>query len=199
MTDTGEPDLLALTMERERQADFDLVRRAVAGEKEAFEQIYWRHHRRVFLICSKIIKDPSASEDLTQEVFVKLFRKMSTFRGEARLSTWLYRTAVNEALMHIRSRKSRREELTESGEVPEYFSNGGEARALLDRLTLEEAVEMLPRGYRNVFVLHDVNGFGHDEIAGLLGCAPGTSKSQLSKARTKLRRFLRHARVQPAR
>ena len=106
-------------------ADFELVQRAAKGDIAAFEEIYWGHHRVVYLTCLKIIKDPSHAEDLTQQVFVNLYRKMESFRGEAKLSTWLHRTAVNQALMLIRSQRSMKEDISETGEIPEPAAASG--------------------------------------------------------------------------
>jgi RNA polymerase sigma-70 factor, ECF subfamily len=175
-----------------RVADHRLVQMAVGGDPGAFEQIYWQHHRTVYYVCLKMIKDAATAEDLTQQVFLSLFRKMASFRGESKLSTWLHRTTVNQVLMHIRSQKAIKEAVTEDGSIPEPVPGGPSSpgESPIDRLMLEEAVGELPNGYREIFVLHDFEGFEHDEIADMLGCAPGTSKSQLSKARRKLRVLL---------
>jgi RNA polymerase sigma-70 factor (ECF subfamily) len=133
------------------------------------------------------------AEDLTQEVFIQLHRKIGSFRGEAAFTTWLHRLTVNQVLMHFRKRSVRSELTTEDGEMPDSIDPetiNPEAMPIVDRIGLENAIAQLPNGYRTVFVLHDVEGYEHEEIAKLLGCSAGTSKSQLHKARLKLRRLL---------
>jgi RNA polymerase sigma-70 factor (ECF subfamily) len=169
--------------------DLELAAQSAAGDVAAFEQLYERHRRRVYSLCLRMVGDVTEAEDITQEVFLQVFRKIGTFRGEAALTTWLHRLAVNHVLMHWRKRGIRSEEMTEEGDV------GGIARpyplSILDRIALEQAVQKLPPGYRLVFLLHDVEGYEHEEIAAMLGCSVGTSKSQLHKARLKLRSLLR--------
>jgi RNA polymerase sigma-70 factor (ECF subfamily) len=166
---------------------------AAAGDMEAFEKIYRRYHRRVYLICLRMTRNVSQSEDLAQDVFVQVFRKINTFRGESSFSTWLHRLAVNQVLMHFRKPSEKREQTTEDRNLPVQISAGTEnpgRMAILDRVWLEDVVKQLPEGYRRVFILHDVEGYEHEEIGRLLGCAVGTSKSQLHKARKKLRALL---------
>jgi RNA polymerase sigma-70 factor (ECF subfamily) len=169
--------------------DLELAAQSAAGDVAAFEQLYERHRRRVYSLCLRMVGDVTEAEDITQEVFLQVFRKIGTFRGEAALTTWLHRLAVNHVLMHWRKRGIRSEETTEEGNV------GGIARpyplSILDRIALEQAIQKLPPGYRLVFLLHDVEGYEHEEIAAMLGCSVGTSKSQLHKARLKLRSLLR--------
>jgi RNA polymerase sigma-70 factor (ECF subfamily) len=169
--------------------DLELAAQSAAGDVAAFEQLYERHRRRVYSLCLRMVGDVTEAEDITQEVFLQVFRKIGTFRGEAALTTWLHRLAVNHVLMHWRKRGIRSEETTEEGDV------GGIARpyplSILDRIALEQAIQKLPPGYRLVFLLHDVEGYEHEEIAAMLGCSVGTSKSQLHKARLKLRSLLR--------
>jgi RNA polymerase sigma-70 factor (ECF subfamily) len=169
--------------------DLELAAQSAAGDVAAFEQLYERHRRRVYSLCLRMVGDVTEAEDITQEVFLQVFRKIGTFRGEAALTTWLHRLAVNHVLMHWRKRGIRSEEMTEEGDV------GGIARpyplSILDRIALEQAIQKLPPGYRLVFLLHDVEGYEHEEIAAMLGCSVGTSKSQLHKARLKLRSLLR--------
>ena len=138
--------------------------------------------------------NPAEAEDLSQEVFVQVFRKLGTFRGESAFSTWLHRLTVNQVLMYFRKSRSRREQLTEDGELPERIVKGRNALTsspIIDRLALAEAIVKLAPGYRAVFVLHDVEGLQHLEIANILGCSVGSSKSQLHRARMKMRRLLR--------
>ena|SRR5215217_8109898 len=163
------------------------------GDIEAFEEIYQRHHKRVYSICFRMLQNASDAEDLTQQVFVQLFRKLHTFRGESSFTTWLHRLTVNQVLMHFRRRAVKTEKTTEDGSTPIRIVSGTEnpsRMALLDRIALNQAIGQLPPGYRMVFILHDVEGFEHDQIGKMLGCAVGTSKSQLHKARQRLRQLL---------
>jgi RNA polymerase sigma-70 factor (ECF subfamily) len=134
------------------------------------------------------------AEDLAQEVFIQLYRKAGSFRGESAFTTWLHRLTVNQVLMHFRRRGVRMEQVTEDGESPQQVVQGTENPSqmpVVDRIALDKAISQLPPGYRSVFVLHDVEGHEHEEVARLLGCSVGTSKSQLHKARMKLRQLLR--------
>jgi RNA polymerase sigma-70 factor, ECF subfamily len=173
--------------------DTDLARRAAGGDMRAFEELYRRHNRRVYSLCLRMTQNVSEAEDLAQEVFVHLFRKVGSFRGESAFTTWLHRLTVNKVLMHFRKRKARDERMTDDGEVPEQAVLGTENAAripVIDRIALDAAIAQLPPGYRAVFILHDVEGHEHTEVARMLGCSVGTSKSQLHKARLKLRRLL---------
>ena len=166
---------------------------AAAGDVEAFEQIYLRHHHRVYLLCLRMVRNVSQAEDLTQEVFIQLFRKIHTFRNDSLFTTWLHRLTVNQVLMHFRKPIVKTERTTDDGATPIRVVNGTEnpaKMALLDRIALDEAVAQLAPGYRMVLILHDVEGYEHEQIAKMLGCAVGTSKSQLHKARMKLRSLL---------
>ena len=169
----------------------------IDGEIQPFEELFKTYHRRVYAMCLRMIGNTAEAEDVTQEVFLQVFRKLGTFRGESAFSTWLHRLTVNTVLMHFRKRRSRREQLTEDGEVPEPPISQSVPRSsnLLDRLALDEAILKLSPGYRAVFILHDVEGLQHFEIAEILGCAVGTSKSQLHKARLKLRGLLKQRTV----
>ena len=173
--------------------DKALVQRAAGGEAAAFEELYRRHVGRVYSVCLRMIRSAPEAEDVTQEVFVQLFRKAGTFRGDSAFTTWLHRMAVNQSLMHLRRPRGKRERTSDNGELPERAEPGTDsARSVpvLDRIALDRAVAELPDGYRKVFLLHDVEGFCHDEVARILGCAPGTTKSQLHKARKRLRALL---------
>jgi RNA polymerase sigma-70 factor, ECF subfamily len=166
----------------------------VRGDLLPFEELYKLHHRRVYAVCMRMTGNTAEAEDLSQEVFVQVFRKLDTFRGESSFTTWLHRLTVNHVLMHFRKTRRRKDQLTEDGELPEHIINGPNTRMsfpILDRLALAEAIVKLAPGYRAVFVLHDVEGLEHLEIANILGCAVGTSKSQLHKARMKMRSLLR--------
>lgn len=169
----------------------------VSDEIQPFEELFKAHHRRVYAVCLRMIGNTAEAEDLTQEVFLQAFRKLGSFRGESAFSTWLHRLTVNCVLMHFRRRRSRREQLTEDGEMPErpIVQSVPGSSNLLDRLALDEAILKLSPGYRAVFILHDVEGLQHVEIAEIRGCSVGTSKSQLHKARLKLRRLLKQRTV----
>ena len=174
-------------------SDYDLAQKAAAGDVAAFEQIYWQQHRRVFGVCMRMIKNAAEAEDVTQQVFLLLFRKIGSFRGDSAFTTWLHRMTVNTTLMHFRKNKSIKESTTEDGELPDSIHSDNKQPSEMnfaDRIALTRAVSELPDGYRKVFVLHDVQGYEHKEIAQMLGCAEGTSKSQLYKARRKLQKLM---------
>ncbi len=198
-----------LTDPRQRQgAEFneaEAIERAKHGDAEAFQALYDRHKRRVYSLCLRMTANTAEAEDLTQEAFLQLYRKIATFRGESAFSTWLHRLSVNVVLMHLR-RKSlpviSLEETTAPGEDDTPKKDfGAEDVALagsIDRLQLQRAVESLPPGYRMIFLLHDVQGYEHNEIATIVGCSIGNSKSQLHKARMKLRDLLKMNRAEKA-
>ena len=164
------------------------------GDLLPFEELFKLHQRRVYAVCLRMTGNTAEAEDLLQEVFIQVFRKLGTFRGESAFTTWLHRLTVNQVLMHFRKKHSRNEQLTEDGELPEQVIKSRKTSfPILDRNALNEAIVKLAPGYRAVFVLHDVEGLQHLEIANLLGCSVGTSKSQLHKARMKMRRLLRQA------
>ena len=179
----------AISIETDAGIREALARDAMSG----FEELYRKHYRRVFSLCIRMTGNTTEAEDLTQEVFIQLHRKLSSFRGEAAFTTWLHRLTVNQVLMHFRKRSVRSELTTDDGEMPDSIDPetiNPEAMPIVDRIALDIAIAQLPPGYRTVFVLHDVEGYEHEEIAKLLGCSSGTSKSQLHKARLKLRRLL---------
>ena len=167
------------------------------GQTLPFEEIFQLHHRRVYTLCLRMIGNAAEAEDLTQDVFVQVFRKLGSFRGESAFTTWLHRLAVNQVLMHFRKNHVRKEQLTEDGEFPGIMvdQNKFNRSPVLDRLALNEAIVQLPHGYRMVFVLHDIEGLEHSEIASLLGCSIGTSKSQLHRARMRMRLLLKQRTV----
>jgi RNA polymerase sigma-70 factor (ECF subfamily) len=176
----------------------EAIRLAQQGDAGAFERIYRLHSRRVYALCLRMVGNTAEAEDLTQDAFLQLFRKIGTFRGESAFSTWLHRLAVNVVLMKLRKKTLPETSLEESTD-PEDES-GGPRREIgapdllltgsIDRVHLQRAIEQLPPGYRQVFVLHDVQGFEHNEIADLMDCSIGNSKSQLHKARMRLRELL---------
>jgi RNA polymerase sigma-70 factor (ECF subfamily) len=166
----------------------------VRSELRSFEELFKLYNGKVYSVCLRMTGNTAEAEDLSQEVFVQVFRKLDTFRGESAFTTWLHRLTVNHVLMYFRKTRNRREQLTEDGEMPELTIKGQNVLAsmpLLDRLALDEGIGQLSPGYRAVFLLHDVEGLQHTEIAHILGCSVGTSKSQLHKARLKMRRLLR--------
>ena len=170
------------------------VKKALSeGEREALDEIYREHHRRVYSICLNMTRNASESEDLTHEVFINVFRKIDSFRGDAAFTTWLHRVTVNQVLMHFRRRKVRPETVVEDeeehGPVNTFLIDPHHKR-IADGILLSEVMEKLPKGCREVFVLHDIAGLGHDEIAALKGRSSGTSRSQLHKARASLRKFI---------
>ncbi|MFN2493143.1 MAG: RNA polymerase sigma factor [Pyrinomonadaceae bacterium] len=182
-----EPEIAPLS-------DYALATAAGNGDMGAFEQLYERHNRRVYSVCLRMTKNIAEAEDLAQEAFIQLFRKIGSFRGESAFTTWLHRLTVNQVLMHFRKTSVKMERTTEEGETPIQIVRGTEdpnKMPVLDRISLDNALKQLPPGYRSVFVLHDIEGHEHEEIAKILGVAVGTSKSQLHKARMKLRRLLK--------
>jgi len=173
------------------------IARAQQGDEAAFEALFSAHKRRVYSLCLRMTGDTAEAEDLTQEAFLQLFRKISTFRGESAFTTWLHRLVVNVVLMHLRKKGLQQislDEVDSSQEEPVKRDYGDDDRRLIgsiDRLSLDRAIAALPHGYRTVFVLHDVEGYEHNEIAQIMNCSTGNSKSQLHKARLKLREHLR--------
>jgi len=176
-------------------AQADLLARAQAGDHQAFAQIYSANKRRIYSLCLRMVGNIAAAEDLTQEAFLQLHRKISTFRGDSAFSTWLHRLAINVVLMHLRKRAlpviSLDEAMDPTDEERTGRSFGEPDLHLSDRLALQRAIANLPDGYRLIFVLHDIEGFEHNQIADMLECSIGNSKSQLHKARLKLRDALR--------
>ena len=175
-------------------SDLLLAQKSAEGSMEAFEELYRRHSRRVYSLCLRMTANVEKAEDLAQDVFVHLFRKIGSFRGQSAFTTWLHRVTVNQVLMHFRKRSTKTEQTTDDGETPVQIVTGTadpNAMPIIDRIALDKAIEQLPPGYRSVFILHDIEGHEHTEIARILGCSVGTSKSQLHKARMKLRGLLK--------
>jgi RNA polymerase sigma-70 factor, ECF subfamily len=176
----------------------EAIHLAQAGDVAAFEHLYQLHTRRVYALCLRMVGNPSDAEDLMQEAFLQLFRKIGTFRGESAFSTWLHRMTVNVVLMRLRKKSLPAASLEETTEPDD--DTGGPRKDIgapdlrlsgaVDRVNLERSIEKLPPGYRTVFVLHDVQGYEHNEIADIMGCSVGNSKSQLHKARSRLRELL---------
>jgi RNA polymerase sigma-70 factor (ECF subfamily) len=176
----------------------DVIARAQKGDAEAFAVIFDAHKTRVYSLCFRMTNNTAEAEDLAQEAFMQVFRKLATFRGDSAFSTWLYRITVNTVLMHFRRKSLQRVSLDEPYRNHEnadtvrreYGSKDGRLESSLSRLALTQAISELPQGYRAIFLLHEVEGYQHREIAELLGCSVGTSKSQLHKAKLKIRDFL---------
>jgi len=169
------------------------VNAALAGDAmSGFEELYRKHCRRVYSICLRMMGNVAEAEDLTQEVFIHLHRKLGSFRGEATFTTWLHRLTVNQVLMHFRrlARTKRGSGDAENRDVVDHRLLDPKGVPIIDRIALEDAIAQLPRGFRAVFMLYDVEGYGHEEIAKLLNCNTGTSKSQLHRARMRLRQLL---------
>jgi RNA polymerase sigma-70 factor (ECF subfamily) len=185
----------------------DAIRLAQRGDAAAFEHLYRMYSRRVYSLCLRMVGNTAEAEDLTQEAFLQLFRKIQTFRGESAFTTWLHRLAVNVVLMKLRRKTLSESSLEELSEPDE--ESGGPRRDFggpdtlltgsIDRVNLERAIEQLPPGYKTVFVLHDMQGYEHNEIAKIMECSIGNSKSQLHKARMRLRDLLHEAERQRAR
>jgi RNA polymerase sigma-70 factor (ECF subfamily) len=178
--------------EKSNWRDEELARLVADGNSIAFDELYTRHKSFVYNIALRMTGNEADAEDLTQESFVSVFRRVGSFRGDALFTTWLYRLVTNQVNMHFRYRRSRPETQTSDEEIPERGPAGrtDPAQPLIDRLAIEKAVRMLPRGYREAFILHDVEGRKHEEAARLSGHTVGTSKSQLHKARASLRAVL---------
>ena len=176
----------------------EAISRAQKGDATAFEALYALHKRRVYSLCLRMVSNVAEAEDLTQEAFLQLYRKIATFRGESAFSTWLHRLAVNVVLMHLRrkglnevSLDEQMEPQQEDGPKRDIGAPDNVLSGSIDRVNIERAIESLPPGYRIIFVLHDVEGYEHNEIAEMMGCSIGNSKSQLHKARMKLREMLK--------
>jgi RNA polymerase sigma-70 factor (ECF subfamily) len=188
-------------------SEAEAIRLAQRGDAAAFERIYRLHSRRVYALCLRMVGNTAEDEDLTQEAFLQLFRKIHTFRGESAFSTWLHRLSVNVVLMRLRKKSLAETSLEETTEPDEESAGprkevGGPDLRLsgsIDRVHLQRAIDRLPPGYKSVFVLHDIQGYEHNEIAELMGCSIGNSKSQLHKARTRLRELLQETQRDKAR
>jgi RNA polymerase sigma-70 factor (ECF subfamily) len=186
--------VMTVTAERPPSAsDFELARAAAAGDAEAFEKLYRQHYKRVYSLSLRMVGDPTLAEDMTQEVFLQVYRKIGSFRGDSAFTTWLHSLTVNQILMHFRKRGVKLEQTAEEADfanVEDTPLQSTRRISLIDRLALDKAISELPVGYRTVFVLHDIEGYEHEEIANMLKVTVGTSKSQLHKARMRLRQLL---------
>ena len=193
--------MLPCTEAEKRNSDIpeeETIRQAQAGDVAAFEQLYRRHSRRIYSLCLRMVKNQTEAEDLTQEAFLQVFRKIHTFQGKSAFSTWLHRVSVNTVLMSLRKRKrveipleTDGEHEKEPGAPPQIL--GGQDPALtglFDRESLERVLCQMPHGYKRMLVLHDVLGYEHNEIALIAKCSTGNSRSQLHKARMRMRELL---------
>jgi RNA polymerase sigma-70 factor, ECF subfamily len=173
----------------------NLLAQAQTGDPDAFSQLYWKLRTRVFSICMRMVHNFELAEDLTQETFLQLHRKITSFRGDSLFTTWLHRMTVNIVLMRLRKRglpvvslDHMMTSVTSEEKIEWDFGTCDLAQVgVVDRLAIDRALANLPPGYRNIYVLHDVQGFQHKEIASMQGCTLGNSKSQLHRARLALR------------
>jgi RNA polymerase sigma-70 factor, ECF subfamily len=185
-------------IKNEKSRESEAIRQARDGDATAFEYLYGLHSRRVYAVCLRMVGDTTEAEDLTQEAFLRLFRKMHTFRGESAFSTWLHRLVINTVLMHLRKKslpavsiEATHDPDNDTGSsnigiaAPDLFLEGS-----IDRINLGRCVAQLPVRYRTIFVLHDIQGYEHHEIAQIRGCSEGVSKSQLHRAHMRLRELL---------
>jgi RNA polymerase sigma-70 factor, ECF subfamily len=185
-------------------SDLQLIRRAQQGDSDAFATLFNSHKARIYSVCLRMTNNTAEAEDLTQDAFLQVFRKLATFRGDSALSTWLYRIAVNTVLMHFRKKALRQISLDEPYSQDaktvrrEYGSRDDRLVGCVDRIALARAITELPVGYRTIFLLHEVEGYEHQEIAELLNCSVGNSKSQLHKAKLRIREVLVRTQQQEA-
>ncbi len=179
------------TVNRTDEASPDLAVRCQAGDVDAFAELYARHSARIFSLASRMTGSPETGEDLLQEIFLQAYRKIGGFKGGSAIGTWLYRLALNHCLDFVRSRRAKMDKATAPIDDTGWSPTLAAPRdSPAERIDLERAMRQLPEGCREVFVLHDVEGYEHKEIAAMLGIAEGTSKSQVFKARMKLRALL---------
>jgi RNA polymerase sigma-70 factor, ECF subfamily len=171
----------------------DEIQPLLEDDQQTFHELYQKYHERVYSICFRMTQNTSESEDLTQDVFVRLFRTIGSFRGESAFTTWLHRLTVNLVLMHFRKRKRRQDRSNEEAELSTYIVPGSQdpkRMRIVDRILLSEVIAKLPEGYRQAIILHDIQGLQHKEIAEAGGRSVGTSKSQLHKGRAMLRELI---------
>jgi RNA polymerase sigma-70 factor (ECF subfamily) len=181
-----------------RNADLELVSRIRTGDGNAFEELYRQHATRLYNLAYRMVGGPTEAEDLLQDILLLVYRKVGSFRGDSSLGTWLYRLAMNHCLDVLRSKQARMglqtDSLDEEGaaEVPASGFQATSAKQIgaVSRMDLERAIDTLPPACRAAFLLHDVEGFGHEEVGSILGISEGTSKSQVHKARLRIRQYL---------
>ena len=173
--------------------EVDEIQPLIENDQQAFDELYQKYHERVYSICFRMTQNAFESEDLTQDVFIRLFQTIGSFRGESAFTTWLYRLTVNLVLMHFRKRKRRVDQINGNGELPAYIVPGSQnpkRMRIVDRILLSEVITKLPDGYRQAIILHDVQGLQHKEIAEARGRSVGTSRSQLHRGRAMLRELI---------
>jgi len=175
-----------------KSADLDLVGRIRSGDGAAFETLYRQHATRLYNLASRMIGAHGEADDLLQDIFLLAYRKLGSFRGESSLGTWLYRLAMNHCLDVLRNRQTRMGQQTDSLDEPDAVASRVPVLGAVRRIDLERAIESLPPACRAAFLLHDVEGFGHQEVGTMLGISEGTSKSQVHKARMRIRSYLAH-------
>jgi RNA polymerase sigma-70 factor (ECF subfamily) len=175
----------------------ELVKRAQEGDSDAFAALFHTHKARIYSVCLRMTNNAAEAEDLTQDAFLQVFRKIASFRGDSAFSTWLHRISVNTVLMHFRKKSLCQVSLDEpySNEDGakvrrEFGTRDNDLAGCVDRIALARAMKDLPPGYRTIFLLHEVEGYEHKEIAEMLGCSVGNSKSQLHKAKLRIRELL---------
>jgi RNA polymerase sigma-70 factor (ECF subfamily) len=174
-------------------SDLELAQRCAQNDTAAFEELYRAHAPRLYTLMRRMTGSETEAEDLLQDVFLQAHRKIRGFRGESSLGTWLYRMAVNHCLDHLRGRQARMARATggyDDDLLTEAAAPAPVVPTAISRVDLERAIARLPEGCRTAFVLHDVEGFAHHEVATMLGISEGTSKSQVHKARGRLRAIL---------
>ena len=177
-----------------RNADLELVGRIRSGDGSAFEALYRQHATRLYNLASRMMGSHGEADDVLQDIFLLAYRKLGSFRGESSLGTWLYRLAMNHCLDVLRSRQTRMGQQTDSLDEPDAPPVASPVPLVgsVSRIDLERAVDALPPACRAAFLLHDVEGFGHQEVGAMLGISEGTSKSQVHKARMRIRYYLAH-------
>jgi RNA polymerase sigma-70 factor, ECF subfamily len=177
-----------------KSADLDLVGRIRSGDGAAFETLYRQHATRLYNLASRMMGAHGDADDLLQDIFLLAYRKLGSFRGESSLGTWLYRLAMNHCLDVLRNRQTRMGQQTDSLDEPDAMPVASPVPILgaVSRIDLERAIDSLPPACRAAFLLHDVEGFGHQEAGAMLGISEGTSKSQVHKARMRIRSYLAH-------
>ena len=173
-----------------RSADLALATRIRSGDAAAFETLYRQHATRLYNLAGRMLGSSQEADDMLQEIFLLAYRKLGSFRGDSSLGTWLYRLAVNHCLDYVRGRRAKMDKVTDTLDSDTGIEPLARRDTPIARLDLERAIARLPDGCRDAFVLHDVEGFDHKEVGRLLGIAEGTSKSQVFKARMKLRAML---------
>jgi RNA polymerase sigma-70 factor (ECF subfamily) len=179
-----------------RSADLELAGRIRSGDGAAFEDLYQQHAARLYNLAYRMAGTANDAEDLLQDIFLLAYRKLGSFRGDSSLGTWLYRLAMNHCLDVLRSRQSRMGQKTESiDEEGAAEPEAAPALGAVSRIDLDRAIGRLPHACRAAFLLHDVEGFGHNEVGAILGISEGTSKSQVHKARLRIRAYLTQPRA----